>query len=134
VGRIGGEQDGRAYLVGGLVRDLWRGATPARRDLDIVVEGDGPVLARDLARALGGSVVEHRRFLTASVDARRFGRIDVATSRSERYEAPGALPRVLPAAIADDLKRRDFTGNAMAIGPSSRDFRLNDPLARRARP
>ncbi len=131
IGRIAEEQDGRAYLVGGLVRDLWRGATPARRDLDIVVEGDGPVLARDLARALGGSVVEHRRFLTASVDTPRFGRIDVATSRSERYEAPGALPRVLPAAIADDLRRRDFTVNAMAIELSSRDFGLIDPLGGR---
>jgi tRNA nucleotidyltransferase (CCA-adding enzyme) len=131
IGRIAEEQDGRAYLVGGLVRDLWRGATLARRDLDVVVEGDGPVLARELARALGGSVVEHRRFLTASVDTLRFGRIDVATSRSERYEAPGALPRVLPAAIADDLRRRDFTINAMAIELSSRDFGLIDPLGGR---
>jgi len=131
IGRIAEEQDGRAYLVGGLVRDLWRGATPARRDLDIVVEGDGPVLARELARALGGSLVEHRRFLTASVDTPRFGRIDVATSRSERYEAPGALPRVLPAGIADDLRRRDFTVNAMAIELSSRDFGLIDPLGGR---
>ncbi len=131
IGRIAEEQDGRAYLVGGLVRDLWRGATPARRDLDIVVEGDGLVLARDLARALGGSVVEHRRFLTASVEAPRLGRIDVATSRSERYESPGALPRVLPAAIAEDLRRRDFTVNAMAIELSSRDFGLIDPLGGR---
>ena len=131
IGRIAEEQDGRAYLVGGLVRDLWRGATPARRDLDIVVEGDGRVLARDLARALGGSVVEHHRFLTASVDTPRFGRIDVATSRSERYEAPGALPRVLPAGIAADLRRRDFTVNAMAIELASRDFGLIDPLGGR---
>src|SRR5262249_24035828 len=76
-------------------------------------------------------LVEHRRFLTASVDTPRFGRIDVATSRSERYEAPGAVPRVLPAAIADDLKRRDFTVNAMAIELSSRDFGLIDPLGGR---
>jgi len=131
IGRIAEEQDGRAYLVGGLVRDVWRGATPARRDLDIVVEGDGPVLARELARALGGAVVEHRRFLTASVDAPRFGRIDVATSRAERYEAPGALPRVLPAGIAEDLRRRDFTVNAMAIELGSREFGLIDPLGGR---
>ena len=131
IGRITEEQDGRAYLVGGLVRDLWRGATPSRRDLDIVVEGDGPVLARRLAQALGGSVVEHRRFLTASVDMPTFGRIDVATSRSERYESPGALPRVLPAGIAEDLRRRDFTVNALAIELSSGDFGLIDPLGGR---
>jgi hypothetical protein len=121
VGRLAEEQDGRAYLVGGLVRDLWRGATLAGRDLDIVVEGDGPVLARRLGAVLGGSVVEHRRFLTASVEAPAFGRIDVATARSERYESPGALPRVLPAGIADDLRRRDFTVNALAIELSSGD-------------
>jgi tRNA nucleotidyltransferase (CCA-adding enzyme) len=132
IGRIAEEQDGRAYLVGGLVRDLWRGATLGRRDLDIVVEGDGPVLARRLAEALGGSVVEHRRFLTASVEAPTFGRIDVATARSERYESPGALPRVLPAGIAEDLRRRDFTVNALAIELSSGDFGLIDPFGGRA--
>ena len=131
IGRLAEEQDGRAYLVGGLVRDLWRGATPSRRDLDVVVEGDGPVLAHGLAQALGGSVVEHRRFLTASVETPKLGRIDVATSRSERYEAPGALPRVLPATIADDLRRRDFTVNAMAIELSSGEFGLIDPLGGR---
>jgi tRNA nucleotidyltransferase (CCA-adding enzyme) len=131
VGRIAEEQDGRAYLVGGLVRDLWRGATPSRRDLDIVVEGDGPALAQRLAQALSGSVVEHRRFLTASVETPKLGKIDVATSRSERYESPGALPRVLPAGIAEDLRRRDFTVNAMAIELSSGEFGLIDPLGGR---
>src|SRR6185369_15378713 len=131
VGRIAEEQDGRAYLVGGLVRDLRRGATPSRRDLDIVVEGDGPALAQRLAHALGGSVVEHRRFLTASVETPKLGKIDVATSRSERYESPGALPRVLPAGIAEDLRRRDFTVNAMAIELSSGEFGLIDPLGGR---
>jgi len=120
IGRIAEEQDGRAYLVGGLVRDLWRGATLDRRDLDIVVEGDGPVLARRLGEALGGSV-----------ETPTFGRIDVATARSERYESPGALPRVLPAGIAEDLRRRDFTVNALAIELSSGDFGLIDPFGGR---
>jgi len=132
IGRLAEEQDGRAYLVGGLVRDLWRGAMLGRRDLDIVVEGDGPALARRLGEALGGSVVEHRRFLTASVETPTFGRIDVATARSERYESPGALPRVLPAGIAEDLRRRDFTVNALAIELSSGDCGLIDPFGGRA--
>jgi len=131
IGRIAEEHDGRAYLVGGLVRDLWRGAPIGERDLDIVIEGDAPTVARRLARVLGGSVVEHRRFLTASVTARAFGRIDVATSRSERYEAPGALPRVLPAGIGEDLRRRDFTVNALAIELSSGEFGLIDRLGAR---
>jgi tRNA nucleotidyltransferase (CCA-adding enzyme) len=132
IGRIAEEQDGRAYLVGGVVRDLWRGATLGGRDLDIVVEGDGPVLARRLGGLLGGSIVEHRRFLTASVETPTFGRIDVATARSERYESPGALPRVLPAGIAEDLRRRDFTVNALAIELSSGEFGLIDPFGGRA--
>ena len=132
IGRIAEEQDGRAYLVGGLVRDLWRGATFGDRDLDIVVEGDGPLLARRLGGVLGGSIVEHRRFLTASVETPTFGRIDVATARSERYESPGALPRVLPAGIAEDLRRRDFTVNALAIELSSGEFGLIDPFGGRA--
>jgi tRNA nucleotidyltransferase (CCA-adding enzyme) len=131
IGRIADEHDGRAFLVGGLVRDLWRGAPVERRDLDVLIEGDGLTVARRLARALGGSVVEHARFLTASVETRAFGRIDVATSRSERYEMPGALPRVMPAAIAEDLKRRDFTVNAMAIELGSGAFGLIDPLGGR---
>jgi tRNA nucleotidyltransferase (CCA-adding enzyme) len=131
IGRIADEHDGRAFLVGGIVRDLWRGATIERRDLDVVVEGDGPTVARRLARAVGGSVVEHRRFLTASIETRAFGRIDVATSRSERYESPGALPRVMPAGIGEDLRRRDFTVNAMAIELASGEFGLIDPLGGR---
>ena len=131
IGRIADEHDGRAFLVGGIVRDLWRGATIERRDLDVVVEGDGPTVARRLARAVGGSVIEHRRFLTASIKTRAFGRIDVATSRSERYESPGALPRVMPASIGEDLRRRDFTVNAMAIELASGEFGLIDPLGGR---
>ena len=131
IGRIADEHDGRAFLVGGIVRDLWHGATIERRDLDVVVEGDGPAVARRLARAVGGSVIEHRRFLTASIETRAFGRIDVATSRSERYESPGALPRVMPASIGEDLRRRDFTVNAMAIELASGEFGLIDPLGGR---
>lgn len=131
IGRIADEHDGRSFLVGGIVRDLWRGATIERRDLDVVVEGDGPTVARRLARAVGGSVIEHRRFLTASIETRAFGRIDVATSRSERYESPGALPRVMPASIGEDLRRRDFTVNAMAIELASGEFGLIDPLGGR---
>src|SRR5262249_60332417 len=84
----------RAFAAGGLVREVGRGQT-ADGDLDVVVEGDGPAVARALADVLRGTLVEHERFLTASVRAAGHGRIDVATARSERYDAPGALPRVL---------------------------------------
>src|SRR5262249_42677625 len=76
-------------------------------------------------------VTEHGRFLTASLRCASGERIDVATARSERYAAPGALPRVLPASIAADLGRRDFTINAMAVELGG-DMRLHDPHGGRA--
>jgi len=132
IGRLAAARGARAFLVGGMVRDLWRDAEMTSADLDVVVEGDGLAVARELARALGGSVREHRRFLTASVEAPGTGRIDVTTARSERYESRGALPRVMPAGIDQDLRRRDFTINAMAIELHSGAFGLLDPLGGRA--
>ncbi len=96
------------YLVGGAVRDLLLGH--GRVDLDLVVEGD----PSEIGRRLGGEVVEHERFATAK--ARLGGHeVDIARARSETYERPGALPEVSPAGIEEDLARRDFTINAMAI-------------------
>jgi tRNA nucleotidyltransferase (CCA-adding enzyme) len=128
VARVAAAQGARAFVAGGIVRDAWRGAG-AHGDLDVVVEGDGPAVARALADALHGTLVEHERFLTASVRAPGHGRIDVATARSERYDTPGALPRVLPAPIAQDLHRRDFSVNAMAVEVTSEAWDLLDPFA-----
>jgi tRNA nucleotidyltransferase (CCA-adding enzyme) len=97
------------YLVGGAVRDLLLGR--GRADIDVVVVGD----AARLAASLGGEVLTHERFGTAKVRLNGH-ELDIATARSESYPRPGALPVVEPAtAIEDDLRRRDFTINAMAI-------------------
>jgi len=108
------------YLVGGLVRDLVLGRE--NRDLDLVVEGDGIAFARRLAEVLGGRVREHREFLTAVVVDGEGFHLDVATARSEFYRAPAALPEVATSAIRQDLYRRDFTINTLAIrlGPDRR--------------
>ena len=98
----------RAYLVGGAVRDLLLGIEP--RDLDLAVEGD----AIAAARLLGGERVEHPRFGTATVRAGGIT-VNLASTRTERYERPGALPVVEPAELAADLARRDFTVNAIAV-------------------
>ncbi|MBI3825831.1 MAG: CCA tRNA nucleotidyltransferase, partial [Candidatus Rokubacteria bacterium] len=119
-----------AWLVGGVVRDVVRGAAIGR-DLDVVVEGDGPAVAHALAARLGGRALEHARFRTATVEAGGV-RVDVATARTERYEAPGALPRVIPSGIGEDLGRRDFTVNAMAADLGSSDVALLDPFGGRA--
>ena len=114
-----------AYLVGGAVRDLLRGADAV--DLDVAVEGDAREVARAVAERVRGSHVEHERFGTATVFSPRLS-VDFATTRRERYAEPGALPDVEPAALADDLVRRDFTINAMAAGLSGDDLGvLHDP-------
>jgi len=96
------------YLVGGAVRDLLLGRE--RTDLDIAVEGD----AAALGRRLGGEIRTHARFATATAHVDDV-ELDLATTRSETYPAPGALPAVRPASLSEDLARRDFTVNAMAL-------------------
>jgi tRNA nucleotidyltransferase (CCA-adding enzyme) len=114
-----------AYLVGGAVRDLVRGE--AAVDLDLAVEEDARSAARALAERLDGSVREHERFGTAAVRAGELA-FDLATTRRETYERPGALPDVAPASLEDDLARRDFAFNAMAIGLTGDDLgHLYDP-------
>jgi len=101
------------FLVGGIVRDLLLGRE--NRDLDLVVEGDGPYFARLLAAELGGRVRVHEAFLTAVVVDGEGFHIDVATARSEFYRAPAALPEVQTSPVRQDLYRRDFTINTLAV-------------------
>ncbi|OGO45410.1 MAG: hypothetical protein A2W37_13870 [Chloroflexi bacterium RBG_16_63_12] len=115
------------YLVGGFVRDLLLGLTPD--DFDFVVEGDAPALARAVARELGGEVMAHAPFGTATWFVPGGAAIDFATARTETYPQPAALPVVTPgASIAADLQRRDFTINAMALRVDGAHFgELLDP-------
>jgi tRNA nucleotidyltransferase (CCA-adding enzyme) len=102
-------------LVGGAVRDLLLGEAPI--DLDLVVEGP----LDELVARLGGDWRAHERFGTAQVLLGGH-RVDIASARTEVYAQPGALPEVAPATLEDDLERRDFTINAVAV-------RLNGPDA-----
>ncbi len=102
-----------AHLVGGAVRDLLL-EREEPTDLDVVVEGVAPLAAREAAAALGGEVREHDRFGTATVVAEDLV-LDVVTARSETYPQPGALPEVRAGSLDEDLARRDFTVNAIAI-------------------
>jgi tRNA nucleotidyltransferase (CCA-adding enzyme) len=113
------------YLVGGAVRDLLLGR--GRADVDLMVEGDATALAAEL----GGANSEHDRFGTVKVDVDGH-EVDIVGARTETYERPGALPTVTPAeTIEEDLARRDFTINAMAI-PLQGEPRLLDPHGGRA--
>lgn len=114
------------YLVGGVVRDILLGR--ANSDLDLVVEGNAVDLAESLAREMGGRIVVHRRFGTAKIRTENMV-IDVAMARAESYARPGALPTVRPGSIRDDLARRDFTVNAMALRLDPGNFgALVDPF------
>ena len=84
------------------------------KDLDFVVEGDGPQAARGLAEELGGEVLVHVRFGTATLVLGK-NRVDLVTARRETYPRPAALPVVTPGSISDDLGRRDFSINALAL-------------------
>ena len=123
------------YLVGGFVRDLL--IEQPNTDIDIAVEGDGIEFGARLAAQLGGRIRAHRKFKTAVVllppailgeapawlrDTGEPFHVDVATTRTEFYDYPAALPRVEHASIRQDLFRRDFTINAMAISLRGRDF------------
>ncbi|HEY1510210.1 MAG TPA: hypothetical protein VGF93_14475 [Solirubrobacteraceae bacterium] len=96
------------HLVGGAVRDLLLGGAPV--DLDLAVEGD----AEEFAASLGGELKVHDRFGTSTVRLDGFD-YDIARTRRETYARPGALPDVVPAPLAEDLQRRDFTVNAIAL-------------------
>src|SRR4051794_12945357 len=117
------------WVVGGAVRDALLGREP--RDLDLVVEGD----AAEVARRLGEAPLLHERFGTATAN----GTVNLAAARRERYERPGALPEVeLGAPIAEDLARRDFSVNAIAVRLEDGELQavpgaLEDLAARRLR-
>jgi len=102
-----------AFVVGGFVRDLLLGQP--NLDLDLAIEGDGIAYARALARAAKAEVKVHDRFETAVIVFPDGFKVDVATARIERYEYPTALPTVQRSSIKEDLYRRDFTINTLAI-------------------
>lgn len=136
------------YIVGGLPRDLALGG-PAT-DLDLVVEGDAISLARALAAKFGGQVTSHPKFGTAkwslgqsrspmaAAHAASSGvslrdHIDLISARSEKYHKPGQLPKVKFGGIDDDLRRRDFTINTLALRLDGSHFgEVHDPFGARA--
>lgn len=120
-----------AYLVGGAVRDVFRGASPV--DLDLAIEGDAREVAAAVAARLEGEATDWERFGTAEVRASSLPlSLNFATARREKYEQPGALPVVEPAPLAEDLARRDFTVNAMALALTGPDAgALIDPYGGR---
>jgi tRNA nucleotidyltransferase (CCA-adding enzyme) len=101
------------YLVGGIIRDLLLDRRV--EEMDVVIEGDAGKLGLSLHRIHGGKLTRHPRFKTATWFYSETGALDLVTARSETYTSPGALPVIESASILEDLRRRDFTINAMAV-------------------
>ncbi len=120
VSNIAGLLKTDVFIVGGFVRDLI--LRKKNFDFDFVVTHDGISFAMKLASALNGKCIKHEKFKTALVVLKDGTRLDIATSRYEFYEAPGALPKVTKGHLYHDLYRRDFTINAMAISLNKADF------------
>ena len=141
IGRIAEARGMSSYAVGGCVRD-WLLGCVTETDLDVTVEGQGIDVARAAAHAFGGTLRVHAQFGTATILLSRAAmalgtpasgalvlRVDLATCRREAYAEPAAYPRVTIGTLEDDLFRRDFTMNAMAVAMTPQRFgRLIDPF------
>lgn len=120
----------KVYLVGGIVRDMLLGYP--NFDIDLVVEGEAIKLAEQVAETSKARLLAHRRFGTAKLKYDNFT-LDLATARKETYAKPGALPAVISGTLEDDLYRRDFSINAMAVSLASNDYgELVDPYSGRS--
>lgn len=113
----------RSFVVGGVVRDLFLGRAPLDKDIDFLIEGNAIDFGRALLRSVGGELKTFPDFFTAKIVAPKeypyIQELDLASARIETYSVPGALPDVSLGKIEDDLRRRDFSMNAMALPVSA---------------
>lgn len=109
-----------SFLVGGMVRDLLLGVKST--DIDIVVEGDVNALADGLEKYYQVKAVRHQAFKTATFYLENDMILDLATARCEQYKKKGALPVVKRATLKEDIFRRDFTINGLAVSLNLKDY------------
>jgi tRNA nucleotidyltransferase (CCA-adding enzyme) len=124
VREVAAEKELRPFLVGGPVRDVFLGRHDVI-DIDLTLEDGASTLARAVAKKINGRLRSFPQFLTYKISAEGLPEIDIATARKERYRAPGALPTVTAGRLKDDLLRRDFSINAMALDLTTGE--LHDP-------
>lgn len=128
IGELAASKNIEMYVVGGCVRD-WALSKPAL-DMDFLLNSEGSVIVDALIKKYGGTFTRFDKFLTVRVFLDGGRRVDLARFRKEIYPAPAALPVVEPAAsVREDLRRRDFTANALALSLSPERFgEVTDPF------
>src|SRR5699024_3843514 len=127
IGNVANKLNIPVYLVGGIVRDILLGRE--NDDIDIVVEGNGVDFSKALKQTYGGEIIIHDQFGTATWTHPLHVEIDITSSRLEYYDRPAALPSVELSTLEEDLQRRDFTINAMAIRLNTKQFgKIVDPF------
>lgn len=124
VKEVAAEKELRPFLVGGPVRDVLLGRHDVV-DIDLTLEDGASTLARGIAKKINGRLRSFPQFLTYKITADGLPEIDIATARKERYRSPGAMPTVTAGRLKDDLLRRDFSINAMAMDLTTGE--LHDP-------
>ena len=113
IGQRADNKDYKVYAVGGFVRDLI--LNDKTYDIDLVVEPDAIAFAREINKFLDGRLTIYEQFGTAKIVLRDGLWLDLASARTEFYVQPGALPQVELSSIKQDLYRRDFTINTLAV-------------------
>ena len=123
ISELSDETQINAFLVGGCVRDLMLNPLAESIDVDIMVEGDGIDFAEKLARKINvPKIVPFKKFATAKIPFKEY-EIEVASARLEKYDESSRNPsEVVMSNIEDDLLRRDFTINAMAVSLNKENF------------
>ena len=116
----------KTYLVGGSARDVLLGHVPV--DLDFTVVSDDPNILKVLSSDIGGVIVSSSQFHTVKMEVAGIV-IDVSMARKETYKDPGCLPTIsLNVPIEEDLFRRDFSINAIALSINNHDWgKIIDP-------
>jgi len=127
IGKFGDEEGMRVYVVGGYVRD--RILKKHGQDVDFVVIGDAPVFAEKVKRRVRGrGFVVYKKFGTASFLWNNF-KLEFVTARKETYQSHSRKPSIKQSDLYDDLSRRDFTINALALGINKETFgKIVDPF------
>ena len=120
IGNFAQEKGFSAYIVGGFLRDVLLGVE--NLDLDIIIEGDAITFVKLLKEKIALDMVTHRRFGTATITLPDGFKIDLASARKEHYAYPAVLPTVTFSSIREDLIRRDFTINALAVKINRNNF------------